>query len=288
MKEEIDAAAQFLTQLVSQNQPANISDDQLQQFKFHLARLFEERFHDHWFPDRPQRGQAFRCIRLNSISLPDPLIEQAATETGLDYQDLKLPVEFTMWVDPWEVSCRFGEHEGSYCTVASFEKETDSKVTIDTMESLRVITDHDNSALAHHHQHHHQQHSPRRLSRGKLSPHLSPTSPTSINSARLHHHHHQQQQQQQQNHHQQQAFRLNAQLGIQTSCFYPNYETAAHGAKGWYPVTTTASFGALSPPLAISSYHTPKARAYAGWRLAYVPAVRYLANNWPMGQMLKV
>ncbi len=45
MKEEIDAAAQFLTQLVSQNQPANISDDQLQQFKFHLARLFEERFH---------------------------------------------------------------------------------------------------------------------------------------------------------------------------------------------------------------------------------------------------
>lgn len=45
MKEEIDAAAKFLTQLVSQNQPANISDDQLQQFKFHLARLFEERFH---------------------------------------------------------------------------------------------------------------------------------------------------------------------------------------------------------------------------------------------------
>lgn len=181
------------------------------------------------------------------------------------------------------VVIRFGEHEGSYCTVASFEKETDSKVTIDTVESLRIITDHDNSALVHHH--HHQQHSPRRLSRGKLSPHLSPTSPTSINSARLHHHQQQQQNHQQQ---QQQAFRLNAQLGIQTGCFYPNYETAAHGAKGWYPVTTTASFGALSPPLAISSYHTPKARAYAGWRLAYVPAVRYLANNWPMGQMLKV
>lgn len=61
---------------------------------------------DHWFPEKPQRGQAFRCIRLNGGSRPDPLIEKAASRTGLDYCDLKLPVEFTMWVDPKEVSCR--------------------------------------------------------------------------------------------------------------------------------------------------------------------------------------
>ena len=174
------------------------------------------------------------------------------------------------------VVIRFGEHEGSYCSVASFEKETDSKATTNTMESLRVITDHDNSGLIHNH---HQNSPTRRLSRGKLlSPqHLSSTSPTGrptrvqLQHQHLHHHHHQQQQ-----------LRLNPAL----NCFYPNYETTAHSAKGWFPVTQASSFGALSPSLAMGSYHTPKARAYAGWRLAYVPTVRYLANN--MGQMLKV
>lgn len=46
MKDEIEAAARFLTQLVSQsNQPSNISEDQLQIFRRHLVRLFEERYH---------------------------------------------------------------------------------------------------------------------------------------------------------------------------------------------------------------------------------------------------
>lgn len=62
---------------------------------------------DHWFPERPQKGQGYRCIRLNGFSCPDPLIYKAASQTGLDYGDLKLPVEFTLWVDPLEVSCRY-------------------------------------------------------------------------------------------------------------------------------------------------------------------------------------
>ena len=46
MKDEIEAAARFLIQLVSQsNQSSNISEDQLQTFKSQLIRLFEERFH---------------------------------------------------------------------------------------------------------------------------------------------------------------------------------------------------------------------------------------------------
>jgi protein Tob/BTG len=32
-----------------------------------------------------------------------------------------LPVELTLWVDPKEVCCRFGESKGSYCTLASFD-----------------------------------------------------------------------------------------------------------------------------------------------------------------------
>ncbi|KAB7506301.1 hypothetical protein Anas_08231 [Armadillidium nasatum] len=42
--------------------------------------------------------------------------------------DLNLPLELTVWVDPNEVSCRFGEHKGSYCTVASFNEDTQTFV----------------------------------------------------------------------------------------------------------------------------------------------------------------
>ena len=316
MKEEIEAAALFITQLVSQSsQLANLSEERLQTFKRHLVRLFEERFHvrydvlcfaisksysvsivwkiqDHWFPERPQRGQAFRCIRLNGGSRPDPLIEKAAFETGIEYCDLRLPVEFTMWVDPREVSCRwetsysndiliddccvqcyhhllwpcrFGEHEGSYCTVASFENEIDAKaVAGSTLAPLQVVTDNDRSLTVPHQQ----QISPRRSntssirsggSRGSLSP-VSPPRATI-------------QQQQQQ-------YRLN--------CFYPNYDPSH---KGWYPVPATSSYSSLSPPPPMAlNYHAPKSRFVQQqhpWGLAYVPTVRYL-NNWPMGQMVKV
>lgn len=260
MKEEIEAAARFLTLLVSRsNQSAVISEEQLQTFKRHLIRLFEERFHDHWFPERPQRGQAFRCIRLNGGSRSDPLIQQAALETGLDYGDLKLPVEFTMWVDPKEVSCRFGEHEGSYCTVASFGEPGDSKVLIEgALQPLQVTTDHERALAPP------QQPSPRRAaSKSRLSP--SPASPPRVI---------------QQQHHQ---YRLN--------CFYPNYEPSH---KGWYPMTTAASFTSMSPPpppMTMNYHSTPKSRYLQQphqWGLAYVPTYRVPFNNWPMGQMVKV
>ncbi|XP_046444330.1 maternal B9.10 protein-like [Daphnia pulex] len=264
MKEEIEAAALFITQLVSQSsQLANLPEDRLQTFKRHLIRLFEERFHNHWFPDRPQRGQGFRCIRLNGGSRPDPLIQKAALETGLEYCDLRLPVEFTMWVDPREVSCRFGEHEGSYCTVASFEKETDAKaVAGSTLAPLQVVTDNDRSLAVSQ-----QQISPRRTNTSSNRSSRGSPSPVSPPRATI------QQQQQQQ-------YRLN--------CFYPNYDPSH---KGWYPVTATSSYSSLSPPPPMAlNYHAPKSRFVQQqhpWGLAYVPTVRYL-NNWPMGQMVKV
>lgn len=284
MRNEIEAAARFLTQLVSQNQPANISESQLTEFRSHLIRLLEERFNDHWFPERPQKGQGYRCIRLNGFSRPDPLIHKAASETGLDYGDLKLPVEFTLWVDPLEVSCRFGEHEGSYCTVASFE--TDGSVitnTIsttpktDTMTPLRVTVSSDQMLQQENVANQMQQRSPSRSGsshRSKLSPASSSSSLSSLSPPIR-------------SVHPSQQFRV--------GCFYPNYEPQ----KSWY------TYGSLSPPLALTvapSYHhhhhhgppaSTKSRPspYTGWNLTYVPttAVRYLTNSWPaMGTMVKV
>lgn len=170
--------------------------------------------------------------------------------------------------------CRFGEHEGSYCTVASFE-EADSGVkaiAVDgsTLAPLQIITDSSERTLAANPQ---QQQSPHQTTQHQHQRSGARISPLPLSSPRV--------VQQQPHHHQ---YRLN--------CFYPNYEPSH---KGWYPVTAASSYSSLSPPpppppMALN-YHAPKSRAYVQqqhpWGLAYVPAVRYL-NNWPIGQMVKV
>lgn len=163
MREEIEAAAVFITKLVnkanfsshsisnssSQNHPnqsaasltstssassscsdshpslddATTVDDQdkLEKFKQCLAKALYERFHNHWFPDQPTKGQAYRCIRLNEWDRRDIALQKACSQCGIDYKDLQLPVELTLWVDPEEVTCRFGETKGSHCLVAKFK-----------------------------------------------------------------------------------------------------------------------------------------------------------------------
>lgn len=44
---------------------------------------------------------------MNRVRLQDPVLEQACERSGVRYEDLGLPQELTVWVDPGEVSCRF-------------------------------------------------------------------------------------------------------------------------------------------------------------------------------------
>ncbi|KAG8234187.1 hypothetical protein J437_LFUL007347 [Ladona fulva] len=99
----------------------NFNSEQLEGLERRLSELLLERFQGHWFPDRPARGQGYRCIRVNGSDRSDPILRKAAIDCGLKYEDLCLPPELTVWVDPEEVACRFGEHTGSYCTLASFK-----------------------------------------------------------------------------------------------------------------------------------------------------------------------
>lgn len=48
----------------------------------------------------------FRCLRMNKAQPRDPIIECACKQSDIDYEDLGLPKEITIWVDPGEVSCR--------------------------------------------------------------------------------------------------------------------------------------------------------------------------------------
>jgi protein Tob/BTG len=119
MRNEITAAVLFLVQLIEKSE--KFSPDQLDCFQQRLVELLMERFKNHWFPDKPFKGQGYRCIRVNGHNRRDATIESAANAAGVRYEDLSLPVELTLWVDPKEVCCRFGESKGSYCTLASFD-----------------------------------------------------------------------------------------------------------------------------------------------------------------------
>ena len=119
MRNEITAAVLFLVQLIEKNE--KFSPDQMECFKRRLVELLTERFKNHWFPDKPFKGQGYRCIRVNGHNRRDATLEGAAYAAGVKYEDLSLPVELTLWVDPNEVCCRFGESKGSYCTLASFD-----------------------------------------------------------------------------------------------------------------------------------------------------------------------
>ncbi|KAL3885192.1 hypothetical protein ACJMK2_025283 [Sinanodonta woodiana] len=117
MKEEIAAAVVFFTRLIRQND--SITKEKADEFSDRLSELLLEKFRNHWYADNPNKGQGYRCIRVNPTEPIDPVLKTAATLCGLKYSDLRLPTELTVWVDPQEVSCRFGETQGSICMLTS-------------------------------------------------------------------------------------------------------------------------------------------------------------------------
>ena len=104
MHDEIQAAVAFLSKIVERSH--NLSNEQLETFTKELVAILGKRFENHWHGDRPTKGQAYRCLRVHESEPRDPVLLQAANTTGVRYEDLQLPSELTVWVDPREVSCR--------------------------------------------------------------------------------------------------------------------------------------------------------------------------------------
>ena len=110
MKEEVHCACEFFSRML---ETRNLPHQFVSQFRLRLGELLSQRFKDHWDPRNPNKGSAYRCIRINSKM--DPVISDAAKATGLKDISKYLPAEFTMWIDPRDVSYRFGE-DGSICS----------------------------------------------------------------------------------------------------------------------------------------------------------------------------
>ncbi|XP_022070374.1 protein BTG4 [Acanthochromis polyacanthus] len=116
MKEEIAAAVFFVTRLVKRY--GVLENDGRERFAASLTSVLFENYKNHWNPSAPTRGQAYRCLRMNRLQLQDPVLLEACERSNVRYEDLGLPQELTVWVDPGEVSCRYGEHSAPFCVSA--------------------------------------------------------------------------------------------------------------------------------------------------------------------------
>lgn len=133
MKPEINAAVGFLSRFMRIK--GHVNDRQLQTFSQNLQDILAEQYKHHWFPDRPNKGSGYRCIRINHKM--DPLVGQAGQRIGLSIQQLYLllPSELTLWVDPFEVSYRIGE-DGSICVLYESLPSTNGNPSATTGNSI--------------------------------------------------------------------------------------------------------------------------------------------------------
>ncbi|KAL8612734.1 hypothetical protein ACOMHN_033733 [Nucella lapillus] len=131
-EDEVYSAAEFIGGFV---QKANdVTCVAVEKFKFSLAGRLRKKYARHWYTDKPFLGSAFRSINIDHDCI-DPLITGAFRDVPLDSSQTesvmrKLPKELTLWVDPAEVSYRFGDH-GSIGVLFSESKSSAEDGTSD-------------------------------------------------------------------------------------------------------------------------------------------------------------
>lgn len=111
MHTEIESAVKFLVNELSQRL-GNVSDENCEVLKQRLTELLVERFQNHWYPSKPLKGSAYRCINISiDDGSVDGVLLKAGEEIGISKSNLVsvFGKGLALWIDPNDVSCRLGK-----------------------------------------------------------------------------------------------------------------------------------------------------------------------------------
>ena len=105
MDVEIQVAVQFIISFFS----GKFTKEKENSFLNQLRKLLTNKFEGHWYPEKPTKGSAYRCLSIENHL--DAVIIKAAKYSGIDISalSLQLPKRLDLWIDPTEVSYRIGE-----------------------------------------------------------------------------------------------------------------------------------------------------------------------------------
>ncbi|KAJ8344923.1 hypothetical protein SKAU_G00291160 [Synaphobranchus kaupii] len=105
MQLEIQVALNFIISYLYNKLPRR----RVNIFGEELERQLRQKYEGHWYPEKPYKGSGYRCIHVGEKV--DPVVEQAARESGLEIQDVRnnLPQDLSVWIDPFEVSYQIGD-----------------------------------------------------------------------------------------------------------------------------------------------------------------------------------
>jgi len=105
MHTEIQVALKFVISFLYNKLPRR----RVNLFGEELENALRDKFQGHWYPDKPFKGSAYRCLKITDPT--DPVLNRAARESGNPISDIieNLASDLAIWIDPGEVSYRMGE-----------------------------------------------------------------------------------------------------------------------------------------------------------------------------------